>query len=107
MTPELLTVEVGDHVSVDVVDVEAEFDTFDFTVDKTTFPKVKDVGKASATAIVSANIYFEIVTDESKQLKISNVKAQVVVDKLPIKVRLLPRSRRVSSLRQDSVPHNL
>ena len=32
---------IGENVAVDVVEIESEFDTFHFTVDKTSFPKVR------------------------------------------------------------------
>ena len=89
VTPDLLVVEVGkvgDIVNIAAAAIEAEFETFDFTVDKTSFPKVKDEGKASATATISANISFEILTDKN-QLTVDSVKAEVVIDTLPIKVK--------------------
>ena len=41
MKPENLSVVIGENVAVDVVEIESEFDTFHFTVDKTSFPKVR------------------------------------------------------------------
>lgn len=84
--PECVQAIVTECVRIDVRGIAIEFDAFSFELDKTTFPAVKDKGKAEATATISACVQFGISTDAEKNIAIDNLEAHVQVDTLPVAV---------------------
>ena len=81
-----VTAEVTELVRIAVKGIQVEFDAFDFSLEKTSFPKVKDEGKADTTATVSAFVQFGISTGAEKNIAVDQVQAQVNVDALPVTV---------------------
>ena len=58
--PDKLVVDIAEGIVISTTGIDTEFDTFAFEVDKKTFPKVTDIGKATGSADISARISFTV-----------------------------------------------
>jgi endonuclease/exonuclease/phosphatase family metal-dependent hydrolase len=83
--PEKLSIDVTDCMYVSLADIAVTFTQFDFDFDKHSFPKVKDVGVASATATFDAFVKFDIVVDDD-MITVDQVEAEVTIGDLPVDV---------------------
>lgn len=85
INPEKLAIDVSDCIYVSLSDIALKFSKFDFNFDKTTFPKVTDVGEATATATFDAFVKFDIVVDDDA-ITVDQVEAEVTIGELPVDV---------------------
>ena len=70
-----------------VSEVSAKFKSFDWSYNKTTFPKAKDGGMADANVLgLSAEISFEMKTNADAVMTIDDMKATIALGKLEVTV---------------------
>ena len=75
-----------------VSDVSARFKSFDWSYNKTTFPKAKDGGMADANVLgLSAEISFEMKTNADAVMTIDDMKATIALGKLEVTVETSTR----------------
>lgn len=85
INPDKLAIDVSDCMYVSLSGIAVTFSKFDFDFEKVTFPKVNDVGVASATATFDAFVKFDIVVDDD-MITIDQVEAEVTIGELPVEV---------------------
>lgn len=85
INPDKLAIDVSDCMYVSLSGIAVTFSKFDFDFEKITFPKVTDVGVASATATFDAFVKFDIVVND-EQISVDKVEAEVNIGELPVEV---------------------
>ncbi len=85
--PANLIVTIKNDVRIDLTRVSAKFKSFNWTYNKTTFPKAKDAGIAEVNIEgLEAHVSFEMVTDKQAVMTIDHMKAKIELGQLAVSV---------------------
>jgi len=77
----------GVSTLIKLQDVNVNFDDFEFSIDKRTFPKLNDTGKATLKiSNLGVEVRFDIETNDEKNLTVTNTQAAISIAEMEVSV---------------------
>jgi hypothetical protein len=87
IVPDDIIVDIGETVEIKLLNIASVFDNFDWNFAKTSFPRMKDAGNATAEMReLSATVSFALVVDEGRKVVVDDLLATITLGAMDVSV---------------------